>query len=83
MSEREQRTAAKMRSKMLTYYGEEHYHKHNKNHLHNPPHKKIQVFLTLNKPSELLTEDSKWSAKSIQDFKGRKTRKRLDKGDFH
>jgi hypothetical protein len=80
MSERLQHTAARMRTKMLTNYGEEIHHKHNKNHLHNPPHKKIQVILTLNNIND---HPDKWSAKTIQDFKGRKTRKRLDKGDFH
>ncbi|OGV27241.1 MAG: hypothetical protein A3F18_01070 [Legionellales bacterium RIFCSPHIGHO2_12_FULL_37_14] len=84
MSEKRQHTAAMMRNKMLIHYGDEVYHKHNKNHLIDPPHRDI----LLAEPSyengeEEETKNKRWSFKTIRNFKGRKTRTRLDKGRVH
>lgn len=77
MSERSQGKSSRMREKMLSHYGTDLHHKHNKNHLSYPPNLKLH-------PEEEATETvQKWSHKTILSFKARKTRKRLDKGHFH
>ena len=79
MSEKQQRTAASMREKMLSRYGDGLHHKHDKNHnpyrLHCKSH-----------PSQLLNgqdEELNSSTGLLRRLKLRKIRKRLDKGRFH
>jgi hypothetical protein len=81
MTEKTQRTAAGMRLKMVACYGDEQ-HKHNKDHLHFGPHKKL-IEQPVNGAIETLEGHEHWSSKKMQEFKNRKTRKRLDKGHFH
>lgn len=80
MSEKQQRTAASMREKMLSRYGDELHHKHNKNHTPYRSHCRthpVQLF------NGLIDEDENVSTGSLRAFKLRKIRKRLDKGRFH
>jgi hypothetical protein len=81
MSEKTQHTAASLREKMLTRYGDELYHKHNKNHLlyrqHCRSHPSNQ---NQEKDEETLLNGS---TGLLREFKLRKMRKRLDKGRIH
>lgn len=81
MSDRTQGKAALMREKMLVHYGNEIHHKHNKNHLIDPPHLHFHDFKTTT--LNTLEEIPRWSHEILHDFKERKTRKRLDKGQVH
>jgi hypothetical protein len=82
MSEKAQHTAANTREKMQQRYGDDLYHKHNKNHtpfrLHSPSH-----------PNHVITdpksidEDVYRRTGQVRAFKLRKIRKRLDKGRIH
>ncbi|KTD17893.1 hypothetical protein [Legionella jordanis] len=80
MSEKQQRTAASMRQKMLSRYGDDSHHKHNKNH--HPYRKHCRSHpAQLNHETKDLELNS--STGLIRAFKLRKMRKRLDKGRFH
>lgn len=81
MSEKSQRTSASLRDKMLSRYGTEHHHKHNKNHLQYRQHFRSHP-CELNNTEENITELSH-STGLIRQFKLRKMRKRLDKGRYH
>lgn len=81
MSEKQQRTAASMREKMLNRYGDGFQHKHNKNH--NPYRKHCRshpVLLNGFNPEE---EALNSSSGVLRALKLRKIRKRLDKGRIH
>jgi len=79
MSERQQRTAASMREKMLQRYGDVIHHKHDKNH--NPYRMHCRSHPAhMNGVDEL---DINQSTGAQREIKLRKIRKRLDKGRFH
>ena len=80
MSEKLQRTAASMREKMLSRYGDELHHKHDKNHIPYRKHCKSHPVLSLNGQDE---QDINSSTGLLRALKLRKIRKRLDKGRFH
>lgn len=82
MSEKLQRTAASMREKMLSRYGDEFHHKHDKNHISYRKHCKSHPVQSLNNKN--LNEDTaNGSTGLLREFKLRKMRKRLDKGRIH
>lgn len=83
MAEKLQHNASRMRAKMASYYGETINHKHNKNHLHDPPHHPMPMIQP--RDDQMLNEDmhKRWSNKTLNNFRVRKTRKRLDKGRIH
>lgn len=80
MSEKQQRTAASVRDKMVNRYGDNLAHKHNKSHnayrqhyrTHPVIHQEISEQEKENEPTGLLRA-----------FKLKKIRKRKDKGGFH
>ena len=82
MSEKQQRTAASMREKMLNRYGDGLHHKHDKNHFSYRKHYKSHPVQLLNNKNH---EDIDVNASTglVREFKLRKMRKRLDKGRFH
>jgi hypothetical protein len=80
MSEKQQRTAASMREKMLNRYGDGPHHKHDKNHQHYRKHYRSHPVQPNNHPNEQALNGS---TGLIRTFKLRKMRKRLDKGRFH
>jgi len=82
MSEKQQRTAASMREKMLQRYGNETHHKHDKNHLPYRRHYKTHPVQNLNGYPAEETEVNA-STGLLRTLKLRKIRKRLDKGRFH
>jgi len=81
MSEKQQRTTASMREKMLSRYGDGLHHKHNKLHhsyrLHSRSH---PAHLTNGYEQE---KDINCPTGHLREFKLRKIRKRLDKGLIH
>lgn len=79
MSERQQRTAASMREKMLQRYGDGLHHKHDKNHVPYRKHCRSHP-VQINGIEEL---DINQSTGLLREIKLRKIRKRLDKGRFH
>lgn len=81
MSEKQQRTAASMREKMLNRYGDGLHHKHDKNHISYRKHCKSHPVQLINGQNE--EEDINSSTGLLRAFKLRKMRKRLDKGRFH
>jgi hypothetical protein len=81
MSEKQQRTAASMREKMLNRYGDELHHKHDKNHISYRKHCRSHPAHLLNGTVD--EEDRHVSTGSLRAIKLRKIRKRLDKGRFH
>ncbi|KTC84713.1 MULTISPECIES: hypothetical protein [Legionella] len=81
MSEKQQRTAASMREKMLNRYGDGLHHKHDKNH--NPYRKHFRSHPVENLNGYNEERDSNASTGSLRALKLRKIRKRLDKGRFH
>lgn len=80
MSEKQQRTAASMREKMLNRYGDVLHHKHDKNHISYRKHCKSHPVILLNGKAE---EEVNASTGLLRALKLRKIRKRLDKGRFH
>lgn len=81
MSERQQHTAAHMREKMLAHYGDLVHHKHNKNHLLNPPHHRSKLANTLVASSEEVLNG--WQMSFSRKTKLRKMQRRLAKLNFH
>lgn len=81
MSEKQQRTAASMREKMLQRYGEGSHHKHDKNHISYRKHYRSHPAHVTNNMHE--EEEAHNSTGLLRAFKLRKIRKRLDKGRFH
>lgn len=81
MSEKLQGTAASMREKMLSRYGNELHHKHDKNHISYRKHFKSHPVQQSNGLD--LVEENHASTGALREFKLRKMRKRLDKGRFH
>ncbi|KTC84994.1 hypothetical protein [Legionella brunensis] len=80
MSEKQQRTAASMREKMLNRYGDGLHHKHDKNHhLYRKHCRSHPAHINGHTPEE----DENTSTGLIRAFKLRKMRKRLDKGRIH
>lgn len=81
MSERKQGTACNMHRKMVNRYGDELFHKHNKDHslyrMHYRTHP-VQIFDISD--SNL---DKHSSTGLIRAIKLRRMRKRADKGSFH
>ncbi|CEK12222.1 hypothetical protein [Legionella hackeliae] len=82
MSEKQQRTAASMREKMLNRYGDGFHHKHNKNHHSYRKHYRSHP-AQLNGHLQGDEESENTSTGLIRAFKLRKMRKRLDKGRVH
>lgn len=78
MSERKQRTAAAMREKMAAYYGYEKQHKHNKNHLTNPPHKTTSL-----EAENIDNHQSTWETEYHRKMRLRKIQRRLVKPNIH
>lgn len=84
MSEKQQRTAASMREKMLNRYGDNLHHKHNKNHHLYRKHCRSHPVQTNGHTSQNEeNENENASTGLIRAFKLRKMRKRLDKGRIH
>lgn len=81
MSEKQQRTAASMREKMLNRYGDGLHHKHDKNHTLYRKHYKSHPTQIVN--GHDTEEDVNISTGLLRATKLRKIRKRLDKGRFH
>ena len=81
MSEKTQHTAASLREKMLSRYGDGLHHKHNKLHLPYRKHCRTHPVIPQNGHDKEL--DVNCSTGLIREFKLRKMRKRLDKGRFH
>ena len=81
MSEKQQRTAASMREKMISRYGDELHHKHDKNHTSYRKNCKSHPVQLLNNQNEEV--DVNASTGSLRLIRLRKIRKRLDKGRFH
>lgn len=80
MSEKQQRTSASMREKMLHRYGDGLQHKHDKHH--NPYRKHYRSHPV--PPHQISNELEENNATGlVREFKLRKIRKRLDKGRFH
>jgi len=69
-----------MREKMLSRYGDEVHHKHDKSHLLYRQHCRSHPSQQLN---ILDGEENKGSTGILREIKLRKIRKRLDKGRFH
>lgn len=80
MSEKQQRTSASMREKMLNRYGDGLHHKHDKYHNHYRKHFRSHPAHSHKIPEELLENGA---TGLLREFKLRKIRKRLDKGRFH
>ena len=81
MSEKIQRTAASLREKMLHRYDDGCYHKHNKHRLEYRQHSRSHpVGLTKIEDDEISLQGP---TGLLREFKLRKTRKRLDKGQIH
>jgi len=80
MSEKQQGTSASMREKMVSRYGENLRHKHDKNHLTYRMHFRTHPVKLSNGSQEehLNTPTGMLRANNL-----RKTRKRLDKGRIH
>lgn len=81
MSDKQQGTAASMREKMLSRYGNEIHHKHDKNHIPYRKHFKSHPVQLNNDLGE--GETNHISTGAIREYNLRKMRKRLDKGRFH
>lgn len=81
MSEKQQRTAASMREKMLNRYGDGLHHKHDKNHNPYRKHCKSHPVQLMNGHNK--EDDINSSTGLLRAFKLRKIRKRLDKGRIH
>ncbi|CDZ76179.1 hypothetical protein BN59_00445 [Legionella massiliensis] len=81
MSEKQQRTAASMREKMINRYGDGLHHKHDKNHISYRKHCRSHPAQWLNGKED--EEDTNASTGTLRAVKLRKIRKRLDKGRFH
>ncbi|WP_028389385.1 hypothetical protein [Legionella fairfieldensis] len=82
MSEKQQRTAASMREKMLNRYSDGLHHKHDKNHITYRKHCRSHPVQGVN--HQKIEEDHENSSTGIlRAIKLRKIRKRLDKGRFH
>lgn len=82
MSEKLQKTAAGIHRKMVAYYGSRK-HKHNRDHLQfGTPVEATQTAAT-DVGVETIEGHTHWTSKKLLDFKNRKTRKRLAKGQFH
>lgn len=79
MAEKQQRTAASMREKMLSRYGAEFHHKHDKNHIPYRQHCRSHP----NQLSNNLDEELNASTGLLRALKLKKVRKRLDKGRIH
>jgi len=80
MSEKQQRTAASMREKMINRYGDGLHHKHDKLHIPYRHHCKSHPV----QPHTILDDVKENCSTGLQrEFKLRKVRKRLDKGRFH
>lgn len=81
MSEKQQRTAASMREKMISRYGDELHHKHDKNHTSYRMHCRTHPVQLINGQDE--EADVNTSTGSLRLVRLRKIRKRLAKGRFH
>jgi len=81
MSEKIQHTAASLREKMISRYGDGLPHKHNKNHLPYRQHYRSHPSNQHNGKDE--EHEFNGSTGLIREFKLRKMRKRLDKGRIH
>lgn len=81
MSDKQQGTAASMREKMLSRYGNEVHHKHDKNHISYRKHFKSHPVQPTNGLDE--SDGKNLSTGAIREYNLRKMRKRLDKGRFH
>lgn len=81
MSEKLQHTAASMREKMLSRYGDCIHHKHNK--LHSPYRLHCKSHPVENAKIEVLEIDVNCRTGNIREFKLRKFRKQLDKRRIH
>lgn len=82
MSERLQHTAASMREKMLQRYGDSLHHKHDKNHILYRQHCRSHPIPT-HYPGSIEEEELHASTGRIREFKLRKFRNRLAKGQIH
>jgi hypothetical protein len=83
MTEKQQRTAANMREKMLSRYGDDFHHKHNKNHTFYRKHFKSHPIDLLNGQMKEQEEELNASKGLTRSWNLRKLRKRQDKGNFH
>lgn len=83
MSEKQQRTAASMREKMINRYGDGLHHKHDKNHNPYRQHYRSHPAEWLKGKTGVIEEDVNASTGYLRALKLRKIRKRLDKGRFH
>lgn len=81
MSEKIQHTAASMREKMSSRYGDEIFHKHNKNHTSYRLHCRTHPCNSNTDYEQLVRLNT--STGLVRQFKLQKFRKRLDKGKFH
>ena len=77
MSERKQRTAAATREKMDVYYGMDTHHKHNKNHLIDPPHREQTLLTKPYDANELIQNEV------TRKIRLRKIQRRLAKRSIH
>ena len=83
MSERVQRTAASMREKMLHRYGDDLHHKHDKNHKPYRQHYRTHPVNVKSLEEWNGEQEFNCSTGIIREFKLRKFRKRLAKGQIH
>lgn len=83
MSEKTQKTAESVREKMLNKYGDDLYHKHNKNH--KPYRKHFRTHPCQTQPVNEKEKEGTLSSPTglLRKFKLRKIRTRLAKGRFH
>lgn len=81
MTEKQQRTAARTRVKMLHRYGDGLHHKHDKNHNPHRQHCRSHPVQTMNNFDSETSVNC--STGLLRQLKLRKIRKRLDKGRFH
>lgn len=79
MPDKTQHTAASLQQKMLIRYSDGLHHKHNKNHLEYRKHCRSHP----SQRNKLDEENSKGSTGLLREFKLRKIRKRLNKGQIH
>lgn len=82
MSERLQHTAASMREKMLQRYGDTLHHKHDKNHNPYRQHCRTHPVKT-HYPGSNEEADAHASTGLIREFKLRRFRNQLGKGQIH
>ncbi|AHE68431.1 hypothetical protein [Legionella oakridgensis] len=80
MSEKQQRTAAHVREKMMNRYGDGLHHKHDKSHKPYRQHCRSHPAQMKNNSEK---EEINESTGLLRAFKLRKIRKRLDKGRIH